>query len=296
MLTLALDLYTHSIVAFRLTPVADTAADIAMLLRDVMMPLREGWGEEMEWPYPGVPATVVAQFAGHRLAALPFFSPEIVTTDHGAAYKNHQVVEAERALGCDILPARTLRPTDKFVVERVFGALNSLLLEHLLGFTGADVADRGADPEADAVLSQERMEHLIVSWVVGVWQKRTLDEYAPAWGPGEDHSLNSLFAAAIPQGGFALQVPKPDLYYRLLTSRSGCGTRQLPTKLTACSGRRFLWVGRLATRLSRRFLGTCLAGSRAAESRPPEAAPGRPAHGPWGVTARWTPAATPAGH
>ncbi|MFF5553404.1 hypothetical protein [Streptomyces olivaceoviridis] len=44
MLTLALDLYAHSIVAFRLTMVADTAVDVAMLLRDVMMPLpmREG--------------------------------------------------------------------------------------------------------------------------------------------------------------------------------------------------------------------------------------------------------------
>jgi len=220
MLTLALDLYTHSIVAFRLTPVADTSVDIAMLLRDVMMPLpmREGWGEEMEWPYPGIPATVVAQFAGHKVAALPFFAPETVTTDHGSAYKNHHVVEAERTLGCNILPARTLRPTDKFAVERVFAALNSLLLEHVLGFTGADVADRGADPEADAVLSMDQMEHLIASWIVKVWQNRALGEYAPAWGPGEEHSPNSLFAAAMQQGGFALQIPGPELYYKLLRS------------------------------------------------------------------------------
>ncbi|MEU8703131.1 hypothetical protein AB0C61_36865 [Streptomyces sp. NPDC048680] len=109
MFTLAVDLYTHSIVAFRLTPVADTAVDIAMLLRDVMMPLpmRAGWGEEMEWPYPGVPASLVADFAGHKVAALPFFAPETVTTDHGSAYRNHHVVEAERVLGCNILPAHT---------------------------------------------------------------------------------------------------------------------------------------------------------------------------------------------
>ncbi|MFG2716623.1 transposase [Streptomyces goshikiensis] len=218
MLTLALDLYTHSIVAFRLTPVADTSVDIAMLLRDVMMPLpmREGWGGEMEWPYPGVPASVVAEFAGHKVAALPFFAPETVTTDHGSAYKNHHVVEAERALGCNILPARTLRPTDKFAVERAFAAVNSLLLEHLLGFTGVDVADRGADPEGAAVLTTSQMEHLIASWVVRVWQNRVLGEYAPAWGPGEDHSPNSLFAASMQQGGFALQIPRPELYYRLL--------------------------------------------------------------------------------
>ncbi len=38
-LTLALDVYSHSIVAFRLTLVSDTSTDVAMLLRDVMMPL-----------------------------------------------------------------------------------------------------------------------------------------------------------------------------------------------------------------------------------------------------------------
>jgi len=71
-LTIALDLFTHSVVAFRLTLVSDTSVDIAMLLRDVMMPLpvRDGWGPEMEWPYPGVPSDVVADFAGHRVAEL----------------------------------------------------------------------------------------------------------------------------------------------------------------------------------------------------------------------------------
>ncbi|MFD0502480.1 hypothetical protein ACFQ0G_04955 [Streptomyces chiangmaiensis] len=218
MLTIALDLFTHSIVAFRLTLVSDTSVDIAMLLRDVMLPLpmREGWDGDMEWPYPGVPAALVAQFAGHRVAALPFFAPETVTTDHGSPYKNHHVVEAERTLGCNILAARTLRPTDKFAVERAFSAINSLLLEHLLGFTGADVADRGADPEADAALTMSQMEHLIATWVVKIWQNRILGEYAPAWGPGEDHSPNSLFAAAMQQGGFALQIPRPELYYGLL--------------------------------------------------------------------------------
>ncbi|MFE9354904.1 hypothetical protein ACFYPB_11940 [Streptomyces olivaceoviridis] len=170
----------------------------------------------MEWPYPGVPSTVVAQFAGHKVTALPFLPPETLTTDHGGPYKNHELVEAERTLGCTVLPARALRPTDKFAVERAFAAVNSLLLEHLLGFTGVDVADRGADPEAEAVLSMSQMEHLIATWVVKVWQNRVLGEYAPAWGPGEDHSPNSLFAASMHQGGFSLQIPRPELYYQLL--------------------------------------------------------------------------------
>lgn len=219
-LSLALDLYTHSIVAFRLTLVSDTSVDIAMLLRDVMMPLpmREGWGEDMEWPYPGAPASLVAEFAGHRVAALPFFAPETVTTDHGSSYKNHQIVAAENALGCTILPARTLRAHDKSAVERAFSSIKTLLLEHLLGFTGTDVADRGADPEADAVLTIEQMEHLIATWVVRIWQRRELGEYAPSWAPGEKHSPNSLFAAVVQQGGLDLEVPGPELYYKVLRS------------------------------------------------------------------------------
>ncbi|MDH6126022.1 hypothetical protein P3T39_002979 [Kitasatospora sp. GP82] len=217
-LTIGIDLFTHTVPVFRLTPKADQSVDIAMLLRDVMLPLpmREGWGEDMAWPYPGVPAEIVAEFAGHDVAALPFFTPETVTTDHGSSYRNHELVAAERELGRNILPARVLRPTDKYAVERAFSAFKTLLFEHLLGFTGTDVADRGTDPEADAVLTFGQMEHLIASWIVQVWQRRELGEYAPAWGPGERHSPNSLFAAAMQQGGFALRVPESELYYRLL--------------------------------------------------------------------------------
>ncbi len=111
-LTIALDVATHSLVAFRLTLVSDTAVDVAMLLRDVMMPLpmREDWGDELEWPYPGLPAAVVSEFAGHKVAGMPFFTPETVTTDHGSVYRNHSLVEVQRVIGCNILPARVLRP------------------------------------------------------------------------------------------------------------------------------------------------------------------------------------------
>jgi hypothetical protein len=217
-LTLALDAYTHSLVAFRLTLVSDTSVDVAMILRDVMMPLplRPEWGEDMEWPYPGVPAAVVAEFAGHRVAGLPFFTPETITTDHGSVYKNHHLVEVQRVIGANVLPARVLRPTDKQAVERAFGAIQNLLFEFLLGYQGVDVADRGADPEADAVLTLEEMEQLIAAWVVRVWQNRRLGQHAPCWDPAGDHSPNTLFAAAMAQGGFALQIPAPELFYQLL--------------------------------------------------------------------------------
>src|SRR5260370_7376233 len=100
--------------------------------------------------------------------------------------------------------------------ERAFGALRSVLFEHLPGYTGIDVAGRGADPEAGAVLTLAQMEHLVAEWIISVWQNRALGEHAPAWGPGGEHSPDTLFAAPMNQGGFALQIPPPQLYYNPL--------------------------------------------------------------------------------
>jgi len=147
-LTLGLDAYTHSLVAFRLTLVSDTSVDVAMMLRDVMTPkaMRPGWGPEDEWAYPGATAQAMRDLAGYPVAAVPFLTPEMITVDHGSVYKNHHVVEAQRVLGVNILPARVLRPTDKHTVERTFAGVQSLLFELLPGWQGIDAADRGADP------------------------------------------------------------------------------------------------------------------------------------------------------
>ncbi|MEV4244531.1 hypothetical protein AB0J63_14080 [Streptosporangium canum] len=145
-LALALDAYTHSLVAFRLTPGSDASIEVAMLLRDVLLPLpmRSGWGPELAWPYPGVPATLVTELAGYPVAARPFFAPETVASDHGGVYKNHYLVQVAQKLGIDVLPARMMRATDKAACERAFGGIRSLLLEFLLGYSGIDVAEGSA--------------------------------------------------------------------------------------------------------------------------------------------------------
>lgn len=66
------------------------------------------------------------------------------------------------------------------------------------------------------MLTIEAMEHVIATWIVKIWQNRRLGEHAPSWGPAGDHSPNTLFAAAMAQGGFAMEIPAPELYYRLL--------------------------------------------------------------------------------
>jgi hypothetical protein len=170
----------------------------------------------MAWRYPGIAAEHVEAMAGYPVAAVPFFLPETVTTDHGSPYKNHALVAAQRALGANILPSRVLRPTDKAACERAFSTLCALLFEHLLGYQGRDVADRGADVEGDAVLTMEQMEELVAEWRIRVWQNRLLGEAAPAWDAGGRHSPNTLFAASAAQGGYAPRILPPDAYYRML--------------------------------------------------------------------------------
>ncbi|MGA5704556.1 transposase [Peterkaempfera bronchialis] len=217
-LSLGLDASTHSLVAFRLTPGSDSSIEVAMLLRDVMLPLpmRPDWTPDMAWHYPGVPAALVTEFAGHPVAGRPFFAPETVTSDHGSVYKNHHLVQVARTLGVVVLPARAMRPQDKAACERAFSGIQSLLLELLLGYRGQDIADRGADPEGDATWTVEEAEHLLATWIVKVWQNRRLDQYAPAWDPGGRHSPNTLFAAAAARDGIALQIAGADLYHHLL--------------------------------------------------------------------------------
>ena len=156
-LTLALDLFTHSAVAFRLTLVSDTSVDVAMLLRDVMMPLpmRDGWGPEMEWPYPGVPGQrLVAELRrapGRRAAVL-----RAGDGHHGPrrSYKSHHVVEAAARAGLQH-PARQeccARRT-RLLASGRSGRCGACCSSSCPATPGVDVADRGADPEADAVLT-----------------------------------------------------------------------------------------------------------------------------------------------
>lgn len=219
-LTLALDVYTRSIVGFRFTLTSDKSVDVAMVLRDVMMPLpmRPEWGETAEWPYPGVPANVVADAAGYEVAGKPFMQPETITTDHGSVYANHHLVEVTERCGTNFLPARRMRARDKAACEVVFRVIRQLLLEQLPGYRGVDVADRGADPEGDASMTLREAERLVASFVVNIWQRRALGEHRPYWDADGSHSPNSLFATSMAQAGWAMQIPDRTLYYELLES------------------------------------------------------------------------------
>ena len=209
-LTLALDLFTHSVVAFRLTLVSDTAVDVAMLLRDVMMPLpmREGWGPEMEWPYPGSARRTSSRSSpatgspgcrssrprpSPRTTAVPI-KPRPRRGAEGAGLQ-HPAGQDAAAAGQGRLRAGVRGAAEPAVraAARLYRSRRRRPRRRPRGRRGAD---HGADGAADRRAGSS-----------GSGRTARSGEHAPAWGPGEEHSPNTLFAAAMDQGGFALQVP-----------------------------------------------------------------------------------------
>ncbi|GHE08764.1 TniB family NTP-binding protein [Streptomyces alanosinicus] len=116
-LTLALDVATRSILAWRLTPLGTKAIDIGLLLADVMTPepMRPDWADALRYQMLRVPferhLTVDERLA--EAAARPVIHPETLLYDHGKPYKSDVVQRACRKWKIDMQDARKLKPTDK---------------------------------------------------------------------------------------------------------------------------------------------------------------------------------------
>src|SRR5712691_238717 len=89
-LTLAFDLYTRSIVAWRFTPRSAKGVDAALILHDIMAwkPMRPGWPESARWRYHGVPDRIIIGDSANRdsddePAGIPVLYPETVVVDRG---------------------------------------------------------------------------------------------------------------------------------------------------------------------------------------------------------------------
>ena len=150
-LTLALDVFTHSAVAFRLTLVSDTVGrhrDAAARRDDAAADAgRLGTGDGMALPGSARPASSRSSpGTGSPGCRSSRRRPSPPTTG-----RSTRTTLSWTRSGCwaatSCRPGRCGRRTRR-PVERAFGALRSLLFEHLPGYAGVDVADRGADPEA----------------------------------------------------------------------------------------------------------------------------------------------------
>lgn len=218
-LTIALDLYTRSILAWRFTPRNTKGVDAALILRDIVtpMPVRPRWPEWSRWPYHGVPEQLLfGPFGEQEFAGRPLVLPETVLVDHGMVYESEVFRSICTRLGISVQSARPYAPTDKSQIERTFRTIRESLLENLPGYKGPDVWSRGARVEEAAFYFIEEIEEIFARWVVCYWQNRPHDGLRLPGAPRAKVSPNEMYELGLATAGFVAVPPSPDLYFQLL--------------------------------------------------------------------------------
>jgi hypothetical protein len=220
-LIICVDWYSRSIVGLRVLEKSESAIDITSELVDLARPtaMRPHWSHDARWPYVGVPEEAILNIVDqdqykHGIAGIPMMRLESFTPDHGSTYKAKVNIRAAESLGISIVPARLGTPTDKALVERVFGAIRSMVLEHIDGYRGRNPGERGRDTDADALFTAQELEELLLRWVAEVWQFHTLDAVRPPWCPNGTWSPNALIEAAMASTGLTVNVPTLNDYLR----------------------------------------------------------------------------------
>lgn len=219
-LTVALDLATRSILAWRLTPEGTKAVDIGLLLMDVMTPemMRPGWADALRYQAMSIPYERIVE-VDERIAdaaARPVIYPECLLYDHGKPYKSDVVQRFCRKYRIDMQDARKLKPTDKPQVERLFKTINGQFTEHVAGYKGFNVAHRGQDIESKAKWSINELEEFFAEYVVAVYQRQRHQGLFLRGFPEMRVSPNEAYAMALETAGYIDCPNDPTMYYELL--------------------------------------------------------------------------------
>jgi transposase InsO family protein len=221
-LTIALDLFSRSIVGWRFTPVSTKGVDAALLLYDIIRPklMQQGWPEQARWPYIGVPESIVIELADeipeHGIAGVPMLHPETVVIDHGKVFISRAFKDACARLGINLQLARPYTPTDKAQVERVFRTIRENFVERLPGYKGPDIFSRGLNVEDDAFYFIDEIEARFAFWVSTEYQRDPHDGLALPGIPLLDVSPNNVYSEGLARAGFVYVVSSELMYYELL--------------------------------------------------------------------------------
>ncbi|MBY8841907.1 Mu transposase C-terminal domain-containing protein [Streptomyces sp. SP2-10] len=219
-LTIALDVATRSILAWRLTPLGTKAIDIGLLLADTMTPelMRPGWDDALRYQMLRIPAERLIS-VDERLAeaaARPVIYPETLLYDHGKPYKSDVVERACARWKIDLQDARKLKPTDKPHVERLFLTVRQQYSEHVAGYKGFNVAHRGRTVEEQARWSIDELAEFFAEYVIAVYQRTHHRGLTLQGFPDLHVSPNEAYAMALGAAGFVDCPREANMYFELL--------------------------------------------------------------------------------
>lgn len=224
-LTLAIDVFSRSIVGWVFTSGEPCAEDISLLLYRIAAPktAEPNWPEHSRWRYPGVPDTVVFE-AAHEVqvhtnpAGVPFGHVETFVVDHGKVYISETTREAARILGSNLQLARVRTPTDKPHVESAFKRIREQFVMALPGYKGPDVASRGTveQVEGQAFLFLWEIEDDFAEWVACDYQTSVHTGLTFQSCPELELTPNEAYDFGITRSGLLPVPPSQDLLIELL--------------------------------------------------------------------------------
>ncbi|RZM78651.1 Mu transposase C-terminal domain-containing protein [Leptolyngbya iicbica] len=151
-LTTVIDTYSRAIVGINLGYDAPSSSVVALALRNAIMPKQYGVEYKLyaDWPTCG--------------------TPDHLFTDGGKDFRSNHLRQIGLQLGfiCHLRD----RPSEGGIVERPFGTINTQFLSTLPGYTGSNVQDRPPEAEAEACLTLQELEKLLVAYIVNTYNQR----------------------------------------------------------------------------------------------------------------------------
>lgn len=220
-LTVAMDLYSRCILGLTLTAGSTTSADVANVLYQCVAPRGPG-AKDGDWPFHGVPANLLVGteipdgVSQERTGWQPACLPEAIIVDHGKVYLSEHTISACARLGITVQPALPYTPTDKPTVERFFRTIREGLLQHLPGYKGPDIYNRGKGIEAQAFYYVSELEQIIREWVGTIYHHTKHEGLAVSRVPGASISPLEMFEIGIAAHGGLLLPVDPNLRYWFL--------------------------------------------------------------------------------
>jgi putative transposase len=176
-LTIAIDVASRSLLAWRFKPGGTKAADAGALIGDAMTPepMRPGWPDKLRHSALKLACepllSLDERFAA--AAARPVVFPEKVIIDHGKAFASQAVKDACRRYGISVQDARVYRPTDKPQVEAAFKTIRAGFSQHVAGYKGYKVDQRGRQAEQHARWTLDDIDYFFAEYVISVFTDRT---------------------------------------------------------------------------------------------------------------------------
>lgn len=219
-LTIAIDVASRTILAWRFKPAGTKAADAGALIGDAMTPepMRPGWPDKLRHAALKLACEPLLSLDERYAAAAarPVVFPEKIIIDHGKAFASQAVKDACRRYGISIQDARAYRPTDKPQVEAAFKTIRSNFSQHIAGYKGYKVDQRGRQPEQHARWTLSDIEFFFAEYIISVYQRHHHTGLVLPGFAGLKLSPNDAYRILVHKSGYVACPTDPNLYLELL--------------------------------------------------------------------------------